>query len=68
MALRIRKNGDVLCAALHKEEEGDTYIPDDISEILTGCTGKEAVLITDDEPIHSTHGRWWWSGQRKEKT
>ena len=65
MALRIRVNGDVLCAALHKEEDGDTYIPDNISEILTGCTGEEAVLITDLEPLHSTHGKWWWAGTPK---
>jgi hypothetical protein len=62
MALRIRKNGDILCAALHGKEEGDTYIPDDISEILTGCTDKAPVLTTDPEPIHSTHGKWWWAG------
>ena len=63
MALRVRKNGDILCAALHDEEDGDTYIPDNISEILTGCTGEEPLIITDPEPLHSTHGRWWWTGQ-----
>ena len=63
MALRIRKNGQIVCAALHKEENGDTYIPDGLSEIMTGCTGKEAVLVTDPEPKHSTHGIWWWSGR-----
>jgi len=62
MALRIRKNGDVLCAALHEAHDGDTYVPDNISEILTGCTGEEALLVTDPEPIHSTHGKWLWAG------
>jgi len=62
MALRIRKNGDILCAALHKEEKGDTYIPDNISEILSGATGLNPVITTDPEPKHSTHGRWWWIG------
>lgn len=62
MALRIRKNGDILCAALHKAEEGDTYIPDNISEILSGATGEKPVILTDPEPLHSTHGRWWWAG------
>lgn len=64
MALRIRKNGRVLCAAIHREEDGDTYIPDNISEILSGATGGEAVLVTDKEPLHSAHGVWWWAGQR----
>ena len=63
MALRVRANGDIVCAALHGEEAGDTYIPDNISEVLTGCTGEEPVLITDKEPIHSTHGRWFWAGR-----
>lgn len=62
MALRVRKNGKILCAAIHKEEEGDTYIPDNISEILTGCTGEDPILLTDDEPNHSTHGQWWFAG------
>ena len=62
MALRIRKDGKILCAAIHPEKEGDTYIPDNISEVLTGCTGEKPILITDPEPIHSTHGEWWWAG------
>lgn len=65
MALRIRKTGEILCAALHEEKGGDTYIPDDVSEILTGCTGKPPLLITDPEPIHSTHGYWWWIGSNR---
>lgn len=71
MALRIRKNGDVLCAALHPEEDGDIYIHDGISAVLTGCTSRlsleEAVLVTDPEPIHSIHGKWWWVGTKENK-
>lgn len=63
MSLRIRQSGDVVCAALHNAKPGDTYIPDNISAILTGCTGEPSLLITDPEPLHSTHGIWWWSGQ-----
>jgi hypothetical protein len=63
MALRIRKNGCIFCAALHGAENGDTYVPDNISEVLTGCTGEKPLIISDPEPIHSTHGRWWWANQ-----
>ena len=66
MALRIRKDGRILCAALHKPEDGDTYIPDSISEILSGCTGLEVIIVTDTEPLHSLHGEWWWAGARQD--
>lgn len=62
MALRIRKDGRILCAAIHRPEDGDTYIPDNISEILSGCTGEIPLIVTDPEPKHSTHGEWWWVG------
>ena len=67
MALRIRKNGDIFCAALHDPENGDTYIPDNISEILSGATGEKPLIITDPEPNHSKHGQWWWVGQYESK-
>lgn len=60
MSLRIRKDGRILCAAIHPEKEGDTYIPDSLSEIMSGATGGKAVIYTDDEPKHSSHGEWWW--------
>lgn len=62
MALRIRTDGRILCAALHAVEAGDTYIPDNVSEVLTGCTAEPAMLCTDPEPIHSAHGEWFWVG------
>lgn len=65
MSLRVRKNGDIVCAALHEARDGDTYIPDNISSVLSGATGEEPLIVTDPEPIHSTHGRWWWAGQIK---
>lgn len=65
MALRIRKDGRILCAAMHPAEEGDTYIHDGISYILTV---EERVIVT--EPMdsdggrggHRKHGEWWWAG------
>lgn len=65
MALRIRSNGKILCAALHKEQKGDTYIPDSLSEIMSGATGLKPVIVTNKEPNHSTHGEWWWVGNFK---
>lgn len=64
MALRIRKDGRILCAALHKAKESDTYIPDNISEQLSGCCGEKPIIVTDSEPKHSMHGEWWWAGNR----
>ena len=61
MALRIREDGRILCAAIHPAKEGDTYIPDSLSEIMGGATGEKPVITTDPEPLHSTHGEWWWS-------
>jgi hypothetical protein len=37
MALRVRKDGRILCAAKSKPEEGDIYINDDIHCWLTRC-------------------------------
>lgn len=38
MALRVRKDGRILCAAKSKPEEGDIYIDDGIHQWLTRCT------------------------------
>lgn len=65
MALRIRSDGRILCAAMHPEEPGDTYIHDGISYMLTV---EQHVLVTEamDVPAglggHRAHGQWWWSG------
>ena len=34
VAIRIRKDGRMLCAKYHKEEEGDIYVNDSIHEYL----------------------------------
>ena len=62
MALRIRKDGRILCAAIHKEEIGDTYLDDGISELLSGCTGHPPVIGTEPMEKHRIHGEWWWMG------
>jgi hypothetical protein len=63
MAVRIRENGQILCAAMHPEEPGDTYIHDVLHYRLSADLG---VLVT--EPMycdggrcgHAYHGEWWW--------
>lgn len=35
MALRIRKDGRVLCAAIHPEEPGDAYLDDGVHYFLS---------------------------------
>lgn len=63
MALRIREDGRILCAAMHPAEPGDTYLHDGISYRLTV---EHAVIVT--EPMesgvgrggHGRHGEWWW--------
>ena len=52
MALRIRKDGRILCAAMHPEEPGDTYLDDTITYKLVSEFG---VIMT--EPMSSTKGR-----------
>ena len=59
MSLRIRKDGRILCAAMHPEEAGDTYISD-------GLHYQMSVIhkVIGSEPIerHILSGQWWWTG------
>lgn len=55
MALRIRKNGDILCAALHPPKKGDIYLDDGEHYRLSV---EMEVICTDEE--HMQHGYWWW--------
>lgn len=65
MALRVRADGRVLCAAMHEAEEGDIYIDDAVQYVLSV---QARVLAT--EPMeseqgrggHAVHGEWWWVG------
>jgi hypothetical protein len=64
MAVRIRQDGRILCAAKHPELPGDSYLDDELHYKLSTKAG---VLVT--EPMecdsgrggHSKHGEWWWS-------
>lgn len=59
MALRIRKDGRILCAALHLAEEGDTYIHDGLHYAMSV---ENKVIGTEDYEKHIKHGQWWWMG------
>lgn len=65
MALRIREDGTILCAAMHPAMEGDTYLHDGISYRLTV---EERVIVTEPMDCHEgrgghrMHGQWWWAG------
>jgi hypothetical protein len=62
MAVRIRKDGRILCAAMHHQEPGDVYLHDGIH----GHLARACILVTEpmDGPAgrggHAVHGEWWW--------
>lgn len=61
MAVIIRKNGRLFCAALNKPMEGDCYIDDGL---LYHLSVELKILVTTENDIHmSTGGEWWWRGQ-----
>jgi hypothetical protein len=59
MALRIRKDGRILCAAMHPEIPGDTYLDDGLHYSLSV---DHRVLVTEPWDAHSKRGEWWWRG------
>lgn len=59
MALRLRADGRVLCAAMHPEEPGDTYLDDGLHYQLSVV---KKVLVTEPHERHRLHGQWWWAG------
>ena len=60
MAIRIRNDGRVLCAALHGQEPGDLYLDDGIHYRLSV---ELKVLVTTPFESHMQHGQWWWANQ-----
>lgn len=57
MALRIRRDGRVLCAAMHEPQDGDTYINDALHYRLSVT---DRVLVTEPFDQHAQRGEWWW--------
>ena len=63
MAVRIRKDGRIYCAALHRELPGDAYIDDGVHYYLSV---ERKVLVTEPFEQHARRGEWWWKGQQPE--
>lgn len=59
MSLRIRKDGRILCAAIHAAEDGDTYIDDGLHYTMSV---EQKVIGTEPMEKHQIHGQWWWLG------
>lgn len=59
MALRIRKDGRVMCAEMHAAEPGDTYLDDGIHYLLSA---EKKLLVTEPMERHKHRGEWWWAG------
>ena len=61
MAMRIRLDGRMFCAAINKAEKGDIYINDGIQYQLSVI---EKVLVTTENDYHMANGgEWWWKGR-----
>lgn len=66
MAVRVRSTGEIVCAAMHPEMSGDTYLHDGIHYTLSAELG---ALVTEpmqcDSALggHAAHGLWWWRGE-----
>lgn len=61
MAIRVRKDGTMICAALSKPEQGDTYIDDTLHYEMSVIHG---VIVSLPEPEHTKDPRWWWVEQK----
>lgn len=60
MAIRVRADGTMWCAALTKEKPGDTYIEDDLHYEMSV---EKAVIVALPAPQHESHPQWWWMAQ-----
>lgn len=56
MAVRIRADGTIVCAAKSNPQPGDTYLHDGIHHILSGELG---VLVSEAIDRHEKDGLWW---------
>ena len=59
MALRIRKDGRILCAAMHPPQNGDTYIDDGLHYEMSVI---HKVIASEPHEKHQISGEWWWTG------
>ncbi len=59
MAVRIRKDGNIFCAAMRPAMDGDTYIDDDLHYELSVV---KRVLVSEPMEKHRISAQWWWAG------
>ncbi len=61
MALRIRLDGRIFCAARRKKMKGDIYIDDTLHYEMSVV---HKVLVTTPMKQHKKMGgEWWWKGR-----
>lgn len=60
MAIRVRKDGSMICAAHSRPEDGDTYIDDGLHYEMSQV---HRVITSLPMPEHEADPRWWWVGQ-----
>lgn len=59
MAIRVRKDGTMWCAAHTSPMDGDTYIDDGLHYELSVERG---LIVALPMPDHEKHCQWWWTG------
>ena len=59
MAIRVRADGTMVCAAHSKPQPGDTYIDDGLHYQMSVEHG---VIVSLPMPEHEADPRWWWRG------
>jgi hypothetical protein len=57
VAVRVRSDGRILCAAMHPAAEGDTYLDDGLHYKLSV---ELKALVTEPFERHAERGEWWW--------
>lgn len=62
--MRVRRSGQIVCAASHPELPGDTYLHDGLHYLLSvelRVLVTERVEQKEGRRGHAKHGEWWWS-------
>lgn len=57
MAVRVRKNGKIVCAKMFQKRSGDLYIDDNLHYFLSV---EKKVLIAEPYKKHKKTGRWYF--------
>ncbi|GAA2867044.1 hypothetical protein GGQ99_001344 [Aminobacter niigataensis] len=63
MAIRVRKDGTMWCAAHTEPLVGDTYIGDGLHYEMSV---EQGVIVALPMPEHLGHCQWWWANSAPE--